>query len=186
LPKSAEQVGACLAAILITGFALAAEEPAGASPLEQVGQVMDDWHAAAGDADGERYFGHFAPEGVFLGTDDGERWTVDEFRAYAEPHFSKGRGWTYVPSRRHVMLSADGRLAWLDEKLDNEGYGRLRGTGVLRHTPGGWKLVHYSMSFPVPNPVTRDVVALIRGRDDVQGSDEASSSTQSSISSGVK
>ncbi len=56
--------------------------------------VLDDFHRAASEADGEAYFGLFAAEGVFLGTDATERWTVDEFRAYAKPHFDRGRGWT--------------------------------------------------------------------------------------------
>jgi len=129
----------------------------------EVGGVLDDWHEAAAQADEERYFGHFAPDGVFLGTDDGERWTVEEFRAYAHPHFVAGRGWTYRPSERHVAFSADGRIAWADEKLDNDKYGRLRGTGVLRRSGGGWKLVHYSMSFTIPNERTVEAVAVIRG-----------------------
>ena len=130
---------------------------------DAVARVLDDWHAAAAEANEERYFGYFAPDGVFLGTDAGERWTVDEFRAYAHPHFAAGRGWTYAPSDRHVMFSADGRMAWIDEKLDNEKYGQLRGTGVLRYAGGRWKLTHYSMSFTIPNEITLDAVAVIRG-----------------------
>jgi hypothetical protein len=38
----------------------------------------------------------FAPDGIFIGTDATERWTVAEFKAYAKPHFDKGRGWTYT------------------------------------------------------------------------------------------
>src|SRR5271168_3840018 len=57
--------------------------------------TLDDFHAAAAAADEARYFGHFAADGVFLGTDATERWTVDAFRAYAKPHFDAGRGWAY-------------------------------------------------------------------------------------------
>jgi len=130
--------------------------------VEDVAAVLDDWHAAAA-ADEERYFGHFASDGVFLGTDDSERWTVAGFRDYAHPYFSQGRGWTYLPRERHVLLSDDGRLAWFDEKLDNEQYGRVRGTGVLRRTDEGWKIVHYSLSFPIPNEVTLTVAEFVRG-----------------------
>ncbi|MCH6552394.1 MAG: nuclear transport factor 2 family protein, partial [Planctomycetes bacterium] len=98
----------------------------------QVAAVLDDFHDAASKGDGVRYFSHFAPEAVFLGTDATERWTVAEFREYAHPHFGAGEGWTYVPHDRHVMLSENGTLAWVDEKLTNEKYGELRGTGVLR------------------------------------------------------
>jgi hypothetical protein len=47
--------------------------------------VLDDWHPAASVADEPRYFGHFAPNGVFMGTDATERWTVTEFQKWAQP-----------------------------------------------------------------------------------------------------
>ena len=144
--------------LLLTGDAVAGDADAVAS-------VLDDWHAAAFEADEKRYFDHFAPEAVFLGTDATERWTVEQFRAYAHPHFSRGRGWTYWPSDRHVMLSDDGKLAWFDEKLHNEKYGKLRGTGVLRKIGPDWKLLHYSMTFTIPNEATAEVVPLILDRE---------------------
>jgi ketosteroid isomerase-like protein len=146
--------------LVLAGASASAEE----SPAAVVAGVLDDFHAAATDADEERYLGHFAPDGIFLGTDATERWTVEEFRAFVHPYFSKGRGWTYVPTERHVMLAADGTLAWFDETLANEKYGRLRGTGVLRKTDGQWKIVHYSMTFLVPNEVAPAVVDVIRGK----------------------
>src|ERR1700678_2609350 len=78
-----------------------------------IGQALDDFHRAAAAADETRYFSHFAPGGVFLGTDPGERWTVEAFRVYAHPHFATGKGWTYVPRERHISI--DGDLAWFDE-----------------------------------------------------------------------
>jgi hypothetical protein len=127
-----------------------------------VNQVLDAWHAAASRADEAAYFGALAPEAVFLGTDASERWTVEEFRAYAHPHFAAGRGWTYVPRDRHIAYDADGRSAWIDEKLENEKYGELRGTGVLVRGDAGWRIAHYSMSFPIPNELTLEVVEKIR------------------------
>ena len=124
--------------------------------------VLDDFHAAASAADGPRYFGHFTPDGVFVGTDATERWTVEEFRAYADPHFSQGKGWTYAPRDRHVTIGADGATAWFDEKLDNEKYGQARGSGVLVRTDR-WRIAQYVLSFPVPNDKAGDVIALIRG-----------------------
>lgn len=146
--------------LLLAPGVRAADAP---SPAAAIARLMDSWHQAASRADADAYFGAFAPDGVFLGTDDGERWTVEQFRAYAAPHFSKGQGWTYLPRDRHVSLAPDGQTAWLDEKLDNTAYGRLRGTGVLRRIDGAWRIAHYSMSFPVPNARTREVVAVIRG-----------------------
>jgi catechol 2,3-dioxygenase-like lactoylglutathione lyase family enzyme len=127
-----------------------------------VDAVLDDFHAAASEADGARYFAHFAPDGVFIGTDATERWTVDEFRAYAEPHFSKGNGWTYAVVERHVDFHPDERSAWFDERLQNEAYGETRGSGVLRWIDGAWRIEQYVLSFPIPNDVAKDVVAQIQ------------------------
>ena len=155
-------VGASLAFLVVLA---AAGCRASTSPptVADVEAVIDDWHAAAAAADEVRYFGHFASDAVFLGTDDSERWTIAEFRAYARTPFSEGRGWTYRPRERHVLFADDGGLAWFDEKLDNDRYGRVRGTGVLRRTGEGWKIVHYSLSFPIPNEVALDVVAVVQG-----------------------
>jgi ketosteroid isomerase-like protein len=151
--------------LVILGIGLAgAFASAGESPGAVVADVLDDFHAAAAVADEERYLGHLAPDAVFLGTDASERWTVEEFRAFVHPYFSKGRGWTYVATERHVMLAADGNLAWFDETLGNEKYGKLRGTGVLRKEEGRWKIVHYSMTFLVPNDVAPAVVDVIRSK----------------------
>lgn len=129
--------------------------------IADVHAVLDDWHAAAAEADEARYLGHFAPEARFLGTDAGERWPIEEFRSYVSEHFPRG-GWTYHPHDRVVVLSHDGRLAWFDEELSNAGYGELRGTGVLRRLGGVWRITHYSMTFTIPNGVAREVVDLVR------------------------
>jgi ketosteroid isomerase-like protein len=150
-------------AFVITLCASALAGPARGGAVAEVGAVLDDWHRAAAEANLESYFGHLAPDAVFLGTDATERWTVSEFRAYAEPHFARGQGWTFRPHARHVGLSADESLAWVDEQLDSDKYGRLRGTAVLRRENGAWRIVHYSMSFTIPNDVTPEAVAVIRG-----------------------
>ena len=98
-----------------------------------VAQVLDDFHDAAAQADEDRYFAHFAPEGVFLGTDSSERWDVAAFRAYAHPHFANGKGWTYRATARHVQLAPDGDVAWFD-KMDR-GFITSRGrTGRYKAT----------------------------------------------------
>ncbi len=125
--------------------------------------ALDDWHDAASKADGARYFGHMTSDAVFLGTDASERWTLAEFRAYAEPFFAQGRGWTYTPRERHVFL-APGGIAWFDERLWNEKYGECRGTGVLREERGEWRIAHYNLAFPIPNEVVPELLRLTRGR----------------------
>jgi uncharacterized protein (TIGR02246 family) len=96
-----------------TGAKPSAEAPATAA----VNAVLDDWHRAAAQADEARYFSHFTSDAVYLGTDATERWTRDEFRAWAHPYFAKGKAWNFTPSSRHVSLSKDGSVAWFDEVL---------------------------------------------------------------------
>jgi len=121
--------------------------------------VLDDWHDAAAQADEARYFGHFAADGVFLGTDATERWNVEEFRAYAHPHFERGRAWVFRATERNVEI--EGELAWFDEALDTEGLGPARGSGVLRRESGVWHIVHYNLTITVPNERFREVKELL-------------------------
>ncbi len=132
------------------------------SEVAKIEAVLDDFHAAASAAEEERYFAHFAPGGVFFGTDASERWTRDQFRAYVHPYFSQGKGWTYHPRNRNVALSRDGETAWFDELLDNAKYGECRGTGVLQHQGGEWKIEQYHLTIPIPNELAGDFVAKIR------------------------
>jgi len=145
--------------------------PAGSSPSMPmegdprelpVAETLDDFHRAAAEADGERYFGHFTPDAVFLGTDAGERWSVADFRAYAEPYFSQGKGWTYVASARHIDLSGGGDIAWFDERLQNVKYGEVRGSGVLERSEDRWRIAQYNMSIPVPNDLGADLVERVQ------------------------
>jgi len=122
-----------------------------------VSGVLDALHHNASVANEEVYFGLFAPEGVFFGTDATERWTVAQFRAYAHPFFARGRGWTYVlrPGTRSTV-------AWFDEILDNASYGETRGTGVIRRVNAEWKIAQYHLTIPVPNALADSLVGMIR------------------------
>ncbi len=122
--------------------------------------MLDDWHAAAAQANEERYFAHFAPYGVFLGTDGKERWTVAEFRAYAHPFFARGRAWSFRSTRRASTFVKD--VAWFDEDLDTPNLGPARGSGVLvRDDKSAWKIAQYNLSVPIPNERFKDVKELI-------------------------
>jgi dienelactone hydrolase len=127
-------------------------------------RTLDALHAGAHLASEAAYFDLFAPEAVFIGTDASERWSVDEFRDYARPHFSQGKGWTYWPRERHVNLLPGGQAAWFDELLDNPKYGTARGSGVLRLEPGSgtWRIVQYNLSFPIPNDLAERVTRMIQ------------------------
>jgi hypothetical protein len=127
-----------------------------------VARLIDDWHDAAAKADETRYFDHFAKGGVFLGTDGKERWTVPEFRAYAHPHFAKGKAWSFRSTRREITFLGD--TAWFDEDLDTPNLGPARGTGVVVRDEGGtWKIAQYNLSVPIPNERFKDVKTLIEG-----------------------
>lgn len=148
--------------LLLSGAPEQAERHAGDEA--PIAAVLDDWHAAAAAADEARYFGHFAPGGVFLGTDATERWTVDEFRRYAHPYFAKGKAWTFRAHDRHVMLSSDGSVAWFDEALDTPNLGPSRGSGVLVRSGREWKIAHYDLSVPIPNDLMKEVKERIERR----------------------
>ncbi|MFT7669662.1 MAG: ketosteroid isomerase-like protein [Planctomycetota bacterium] len=135
----------------------------------RVRAVLEDFHDAASKADGKRYFDHFAPGAIYMGTDATERWTLAEFRSYAEPYFSKGRGWTDVASERNAYVSKEGQTAWFDELLDNDSYGVTRGTGVMLRGKDRWRLSQYHLTIPVPNPLAKQLVEMIRKGDSPSG-----------------
>jgi hypothetical protein len=130
-------------------------------PAQRVAAVLDDWHQAASVADEARYFSHFAPNGVFMGTDATERWTVSEFRVWARPYFAKGKAWSFKPRDRHMAFSVDGKVAWFDEMLDTTNLGVCRGSGVLTLAGGAWKISQYNLSIPIPNSLADAVVSQI-------------------------
>jgi hypothetical protein len=133
-----------------------------ADAKEDVTLVLDRFHAAAAKADGATYFELFAPEGVFIGTDATERWTVEEFKKYAQPHFAKGKGWAYVAKSRNIEFSPSQDVAWFDEILDNKTYGTCRGSGVLVKRNGQWKVSQYHLTIPIPNELALETVKAIR------------------------
>jgi hypothetical protein len=131
--------------------------------VNDVAAVLDAWHSAAATASESAYFDRFAPEGVFFGTDSTERWSREEFHRWAKPYFERGKAWTFKPHDRHIYLSARGDVAWFDEMLDSASYGLCRGTGVLQWRDDGWKIEQYHLTIPIPNDLSDEVVAKIRG-----------------------
>src|SRR6266581_8880902 len=112
---------------LLAALLLLVTPALGQSQADRVAAVLDDWHKAAATADESRYFSHFAPNGVFMGTDATERWTVDEFIEWAHPRFKEKKTWDFKPHDRHIDFSADGKTAWFDEMIDTGGLGLCRG-----------------------------------------------------------
>lgn len=154
-------IAICLAAV-VSG---AAAQPADRAPApDAIGGVLDAWHAAAAAADEEKYFSYFTRDAVFLGTDSTERWSRDEFRVWAHPHFAKGKAWKFKSVARSVALAPDRKVAWFDEALDTPNLGPSRGSGVLVRTPAGWKIAHYDLSVPIPNDLMKEVKERIERR----------------------
>ena len=136
-----------------------AHAPAGPAAERAVVDALDDFHDAAARADEERYFARFAPGGVFLGTDATERWDVAAFRAYAHPHFARGKAWSFRGVRRNVTVRGD--LAWFDEELETQNLGPARGSGVLSLRDGRWLIEQYVLSITVPNERFRAVREML-------------------------
>ncbi len=129
---------------------------------EAVSQVLDQLHQAASEAHQEAYFSLYSDDAIFIGTDATEVWTMAQFKAYATPAFSSGKGWTYVSHDRHIYFSTDKKIAWFDELLDNAGLGLTRGTGVLEKIDGRWKVKQYHLTIPVPNALAGEVARQIK------------------------
>lgn len=117
----------------------------------RISVLLDDFHLAAAEADRDRYLGYFAPDGVFMGTDDWERWPLPVFTEYVDSRFSNGGGWSYESEDRVIAFHPSGAVAWFDEIMVSERWGRFRGTGVLLMHEGDWKIAHYSLTVLVPN-----------------------------------
>jgi ketosteroid isomerase-like protein len=129
--------------------------------VTRVKAMLLDFHRAAAEAQGERYFSHVASDAILMGTDASERWTVAQLKALVEPSFAKGVGFTTLPFEQHVYLAAGGTFAWFDERLRSTKYGEMRSSGVARKTDGKWQIVHYNRAFPIPNELVKDLVKKI-------------------------
>jgi hypothetical protein len=130
------------------------------SPDAEIASLLDSWHRNAATSNSDAYFAAFAADGIFLGTDPGERWTKDQFKAWAKPQFDAKQGWNFTPSKRHTVFSADNTIAWVDEELATD-MGACRGAGVLSKQSDGWKIKQYSITILVPNEKLQDYMKLI-------------------------
>tara|TARA_B100001109_G_scaffold202159_1_gene168986 strand:+ start:319 stop:771 length:453 start_codon:yes stop_codon:yes gene_type:complete len=125
---------------------------------EDLDALLNGLHLDAHKGNFESYFDRYSSNAVFLGTDKTERWTIEEFKAYAKPAFSDGHGWTYAVIERN--WEGDGNTRWFDEILLNEKLGHCRGTGVVELINGEWKISHYALTMLVPNSIAAKVGAL--------------------------
>lgn len=124
--------------------------------------VLDGFHQAAANAQMQRYFNYMTDDAIFLGTDANERWTKTEFKHYAAPYFSRGKGWLYIAKQRNISLISNQKVAFFDELLNNAIYGLCRGTGIMIKTAQGWKISQYNLSLPLPNGMVKGVARQIK------------------------
>jgi hypothetical protein len=127
--------------------------------------ILDAWHEAAARSDEAAYFELMTRDAVFLGTDATERWSRDQFRAYAHEPFSQGRGWRMHAVRRDVVVAPgpirEGSVAWFDEDLETVNLGPARGSGVMLRDDLGWRIAQYNLTITVPNERFGEVRALL-------------------------
>ena len=135
---------------LVFIFSIKAEEQ-----LASIDELLDGLHQDAHQGNFQTYFARYTKNAVFLGTDKTERWTIEEFKAYAKPAFDDGHGWTYSVIERN--WEGDGNIRWFDEILFNEKLGHCRGTGVVKLIDNEWKIAHYALTMLVPNSIAPNV-----------------------------
>lgn len=151
---------------VIASLVLAAQAPArpqGTEPAAAVAAVLDDWQQSASQCDEERFFSHMAPGGVFIGIDERERWTRDEFRKAYHPLFEARQMWNFRVLKRNIQVAENGGSAWFDERLAAGGKIVFRGTGVLVNDGSGWQITQYALAFPVPRETFDQVLRLLMG-----------------------
>jgi uncharacterized protein (TIGR02246 family) len=124
--------------------------------------VLDNFHDAAAQADAERYLDLMTEDGVFLGTDEHERWPMQpDFIEYVNERFAAG-GWSYYSTNKNIAFSRDGNVAWFDEiSISNSMGAHFRGSGVLEKINGEWKIAQYVLSVLVYNELWEEVMGLI-------------------------
>ena len=133
--------------------------------IKKINATLDSWHEAAADADFNTYFEMFSKDAIFIGTDATENWTYQDFKAYAKPHFDKGKAWHFTPLERHVFIDEGEQIAWFDELLSTQ-MKICRGSGVLKKINGQWKITHYVLSMTVPNENANAVIAIKKSREE--------------------
>lgn len=139
------------------------------TPEQAAVATLDAFHAAAARADEVTYFDLLSDNAVFMGTDPAERWTKDQFRAWADQYFQRDSAWTYHAIERHVEVGPRAEIAWFDEVVRNENYGDLRGTGVLVRNPAAgrgsierqWLIAQYNLTFMVPNALADEYLDMV-------------------------
>ncbi|WP_194851416.1 nuclear transport factor 2 family protein [Nonlabens antarcticus] len=114
----------------------------------QAGEIVDQWHKAAADADFDTYFNLMTSNAVFIGTEATENWQLKEFKAFSKPFFDRGKAWSFTSLQRNIY--SENEVVYFDELLDTQ-MGICRGSGILKKENGSYRIAHYVLSIAVPN-----------------------------------
>ena len=76
---------------------------------EKINALLENWHAAAANANFENYFALMADDGIFIGTDATENWKNTAFREFSKPYFDKGKAWNFSTLERNIYTSKNGQ-----------------------------------------------------------------------------
>lgn len=125
----------------------------------EINRVLENWHKAAAEANFEGYFDLMTRDGIFIGTDAGENWNIEEFQSFSKPYFDRGSAWEFTTLERNIYTAEDGKTAWFDELLETW-MGICRGSGVMVQEEGDWKIKHYVLSVTIPNDNINEVVKI--------------------------
>lgn len=132
--------------------------------IEAINSFIDNWHLAAARADADAFFGGMTEDGIYIGTEAGERWLRDELKEWSKEYFERDSAWNFKPGDREIYFTENEDFAWFEEKLDTQ-MGVCHGSGVLQLTADGWKVKHYHLSVTVPNDKIDDFIKLIEAEE---------------------
>ena len=132
----------------------------------EINAILDQWHDDAAKSNFEAYFNKMSPDGIFIGTDALENWTVSEFKDFSKPFFEEKNTWQFIPIERNIYFSLKGNIAWFDELLDTW-MGICRGSGVLVKNNSDWKIAHYVLSVVIPNKDINEVILVKKENDKI-------------------
>ena len=115
--------------------------------------VLENHHKATASRNIELLKDCFVSWAQFVGTDDSEQWSLEEYVSCLEGTES---GWdmTECLSRFiHMVGTVKIPSAMFFEVVRHAKYGLMRGSGVVIKDETEWKIVQYVLSFSVPNHV---------------------------------
>lgn len=128
---------------------------------------MNQWHKDVADSNFDEYFSKMSLDGIFIGTDALENWTIPEFKEFSKPHFDKKQTWNFKTLERNIYIAENNEFAWFDELLDTW-MGICRGSGVLKKENEVWKIKHYVLSITIPNDDIKIVIEAKKEHEIIQ------------------